>query len=68
MSPSIILQFSQQFGHYLPRLVAGSSGGPHIITSTLEAILNVLVFGLNGKRERDEEEKLIIFMMIVVWG
>ena len=41
MSPTIVLKNNQ------PVLVIGGSGGPMIITSTLQVMLNVLVFGMS---------------------
>ena len=41
MSPTIVLQNGQV------RLVTGASGGPTIITGTLQIMLDVLVFGMN---------------------
>ena len=40
MSPTIVLEGDQV------RVIAGASGGPRIINGTLQAILNVLVFGM----------------------
>ncbi len=44
MSPTIVLKEGQV------RLVAGASGGPTIITGTLQVMLNVLVFGMDVRR------------------
>jgi gamma-glutamyltranspeptidase/glutathione hydrolase len=41
MSPTIVLKGDQV------RLIVGASGGPTIITGTLQALLNVLVFGMD---------------------
>ena len=40
MSPTIVFEDGQ------PILVIGASGGPMIITSTLQVMLNILVFGM----------------------
>jgi gamma-glutamyltranspeptidase/glutathione hydrolase len=40
MSPTIILQGER------PELIVGGAGGPRIISATLQAILNVLDFGM----------------------
>jgi len=42
MSPTIITQNGEV------RIVAGAAGGPRIITSTLQNILNVITFGMNS--------------------
>lgn len=47
MSPTIVLRNRQ------PRLVVGAQGGPAIITSVTQVILNVLDFGMNVQQAVD---------------
>lgn len=43
MSPTIVMKDGRPF------MAAGSAGGPRIVSSTLQSILNVLVFGMSIK-------------------
>ncbi|MEE2787959.1 MAG: gamma-glutamyltransferase [Myxococcota bacterium] len=43
MSPTIIVRDGR------PLVIVGASGGPTIITGTLQVILNILVFGMNAQ-------------------
>jgi len=47
MSPTIILKDGE------PILALGSAGGPRIVSSTLQVILNVIEFGMNVKQAVD---------------
>jgi len=49
MSPTIVLQQDPSAGAERVELVAGASGGPRIITGTLQALLNAMVFGMTAQ-------------------
>lgn len=47
MTPTIVLGGPEV--HHRPLVMAGASGGPRIISGTMQAILNVVLFGLSAE-------------------